>query len=265
MALWLDTVCHGFDYAVLSAIHAFALAAGDVMTFLMRAITMLADHGYGMIALGLILFCFKRTRKVGLAALLGIAVGALITNVTLKPLVFRARPYTHDEYRVMWEAVLGLKESERSFPSGHTTSAMAAMMGIFLASKKKKYTWPVLIFPVLMGFTRLYFVVHYPTDVLGGLVAGALGALGGFGLLCLLYRFLEKHKKHKACAFYLNFDPIVTLIRRVRKKSSRATQDAVQKATETNAPKDELDAATADTADTGENDLPRKDSDTTAE
>ena len=30
MALWLDTVCHGFDYAILSAIHAFALAAGDV-------------------------------------------------------------------------------------------------------------------------------------------------------------------------------------------------------------------------------------------
>jgi undecaprenyl-diphosphatase len=218
MALWLDTVCHGFDYAVLSAIHAFALAAGDVMTFFMRAITMLADHGYGMIALGLILFAFKRTRKLGLAALFGIAVGALITNVTLKPLVFRARPYTHEEYRVMWEQVLALTESERSFPSGHTTSAMAAMMGIFLAAKHKKRFWPVLIFPVLMGFTRLYFVVHYPTDVLGGLIAGAAGALGGFLLVYLLYRFLEKHKENKACAFYFNFDPIVAGVRWILSK-----------------------------------------------
>ena len=223
MALWLDTACHGFDYAVLAAIHAFALAAGDVMTFFMRAITMLADHGYGMIALGLVLLCFKRTRKVGLAALFAIAVGALITNVTLKPLVYRARPYTHEEYRVMWEQRLGgLKESERSFPSGHTTSAMAVMMGIFLTVKNKKRWWPVLIFPFVMGFTRLYFVVHYPTDVLGGLVAGALGGLGGFALVYLLYRFLEKHKENKLIAFYLNADPIVTAVRFVISKLKKS-------------------------------------------
>lgn len=231
MALWLDTVCHGFDYAVLSAIHAFALAAGDVMTFLMRAITMLADHGYGMIALGLVLLAFKRTRKLGLAALFAIGVGALITNVTLKPLVFRARPYTHEEYRVMWEQVLALTESERSFPSGHTTSAMAAVMGIFLASQNKKRTWPVLIFPVLMGFTRLYFVVHYPTDVLGGLVAGALGGLGGFALVYLLYYFIiDKYKENKLCAFYLNFDPIVTAARWVIAKCRKAPADAPESA-----------------------------------
>ena len=208
MALWLDTVCHGFDYAVLAAINAFALAAGDVMTYLMRAITMLADHGYGMIALGLVLFCFKRTRKIGLAALFGIAVGALITNVTLKPLVFRARPYTHEEYRVMWEQVLALTESERSFPSGHTTAAMSVMMAIFLTASNKKRAWPVLLFPLLMGFTRLYFVVHYPTDVLGGLVAGALGGLGGFAVAYVLYRVLEKHKENRLVHLYLSLDPI---------------------------------------------------------
>ena len=221
MAYWLDNACHGFDYAVLSAIHAFALAAGDVMTVLMRAITMLADHGYGMIALGLVLFAFKRTRKIGLAALFGVAVGALITNVTLKPLVFRARPYTREIYAVMWKEVLGLVESERSFPSGHTTSAMATMLGIFLATKNKKRTWPVLLFPVLMGFTRLYFVVHYPTDVLGGLIAGALGGLGGFALVALLYRFLDGHRENKLCAFYLNFDPIFAAFCWVRAKMKK--------------------------------------------
>ncbi len=232
MAQWLDTACHGFDYAILSAISAFAAAAGDVIAFLMRAITMLADHGYGMIALGLILFCFKRTRKVGLAALFGIAVGALITNVTLKPLVFRARPYTHEEYRVLWEKVGALVESERSFPSGHTTSAMAAMMGIFLATAHKKRTWPVLIFPLLMGFTRLYFVVHYPTDVLGGLVAGTLGGLGGFALVYLLYRFLEKHKENRLVDRYLNIDPVVSAAKWVGAKCKKSTPATQEKETE---------------------------------
>ncbi len=232
MALWLDTALHSFDYAILSAIHAFALAAGDVMTLLMRAITMLADHGYGMIALGLVLFAFKRTRKIGLATLLGIAVGALITNVTLKPLVFRARPYTREEYRVLWEKVGALVESERSFPSGHTTSAMAAMTGLFLASENKKRTWPVLIFPVLMGFTRLYFVVHYPTDVLGGLVAGAVGGLAGFALVHLLYRFLEKHKENKLCAFYLHCDPIMVAARFVISKLKKAPAAAATPASD---------------------------------
>lgn len=220
MAQWLDTVCHGFDYAILHAINAFAVAAGDVFTFLMRAITILADHGYGMIALGLILFAFKRTRKVGLATLFAIAVGALITNVTLKPLVFRARPYTHEEYRVLWEKVGALVESERSFPSGHTTSAAAAMMGIFLSTNKKR-TWPVLLFPFLMGFTRLYFVVHYPTDVIGGLVAGALGGLGGFALVYLLYRVLDKYKQNKIVHLYLSADPLVSAWRFVAKKLCR--------------------------------------------
>ena len=236
MALWLDTACHGFDYAILSAINAFALAAGDAVTLLMRAITMLADHGYGMIALGLVLLCFKRTRKFGLAALFAIGVGALITNVTLKPLVFRARPYTHAEYAVLWEKVGALVESERSFPSGHTTCAMAVMMAIFLAAKNKKRAWPVLIFPVVMGFTRLYFVVHYPTDVLGGLVAGALGGLGGFALVYLLYRFLEKHKENGLVAFYLNFDPIMAALYWVRAKIKKETPVSENAPDENNTP-----------------------------
>ena len=239
MAQWLDTACHGFDYAVLYAIHQFALAAGDVMAYLMRAITALADDGYGMIALGLVLLCFKRTRKLGLAALFAIGVGALITNVTLKPLVYRARPYTHQEYASMWRELLwSLEESERSFPSGHTTSAMAVMMGIFLAAKNKKRWWPVLIFPFVMGFTRLYFVVHYPTDVLGGLVAGALAGLGGFALVYLLYRFLEKHKENKIVSLYLNCDPIVTAVRFVISKIKKPTSCESDATEQKNTPAD---------------------------
>ena len=215
MAQWLDTVFYGFDYAILSAIHSFAVATGGFFDWLMLAITSLANDGLGMIALGLLLLLFKRTRKMGLAVLFAIAFGALITNITLKPLVFRARPYTHEEFRVWWEAMGAHMESERSFPSGHTTSAMAAMMGIFLTSNRKKRSWPVLLFAVLMGVTRMYIVVHYPTDIIGGLIAGAVGGLLGWLVVCLVWRLLEQHRDRRPVSFVLDFDPVVAGVRRL--------------------------------------------------
>ena len=226
MAQWLDTVFYNFDYAILCAIHAFAVATGGCLDWLFEAITHLADDGLGMIALGLLLTLFKRTRKMGVAVLAAIAFGAAITNLTLKPLVMRARPYTHEEFRAWWEVMGAHVESDRSFPSGHTTSAMAAMMGVFLTGKKK-YSWTALLFALLMGFTRMYLVVHYPTDVLGGLLAGALGGVIGFLFTVLLFRFLQKHKQKKLVGFALEFDPIVSGIKRLRAhKQPKITQES---------------------------------------
>lgn len=225
MAAWLDTVCYGFDYAILSAIHQFALATGGFFDWFMIAVTSLANDGLGMIALGLVLLLFKRTRKTGLAVLFAIAFGALITNVTLKPLVFRARPYTHEEFRVWWEAMGAHLESERSFPSGHTTSAMAAMMGIFLTTDKKR-SWPALLFAVLMGVTRMYIVVHYPTDIIGGLIAGAVGGLVGYLVIHVLFAVLEKHRDKRLVALALELDPIAWGVKRVfgRKKADTCVE-----------------------------------------
>ena len=93
MAHWLDTVCRPFDHAVFAAIHRFAMAAGDFFTPLMSVITTLGDGGIAFILLGILLLLFRRTRKLGLAVLASIAVGAVFTNITLKPLVARPRPF----------------------------------------------------------------------------------------------------------------------------------------------------------------------------
>ena len=234
MAEWLDTFCYGFDYAVLAAIHSFAVATGGALDWFFTAVTHLADDGLGMIALGLLLCLFKRTRKCGAAVLGAIIVGALITNVTIKPLVMRARPYTHDEFIAWWQAMGAHVESDRSFPSGHTTSAMAAMMGIFLTNKKK-YSWTALLFALLMGFTRLYLVVHYPTDVIGGLVAGAIGGVVAYFIVLGIWRVLEAHRDKRVIAFALNFDPVVSGARWLRAKCGKkqAADGTNTEATET--------------------------------
>lgn len=212
MAHWLDTVFYGFDSAILGAIHNFAVATNGFFTPLMHTITTLADDGIGMILLGLFLLLFRRTRKTGVFVLGAIAFGAVITNITLKPLIMRPRPYA-DETRVIhewWVWIGSHVESVRSFPSGHTTSAMAAMTAIFLTTNKK-YSWTAFLFALLMGFTRMYFVVHYPTDVIGGLLAGAAGALIAYVLLSLVWRMIESRQENKFCRFVLEFDTVAAI------------------------------------------------------
>ena len=70
------------------------------------------------------------------------------------------------------------RPTDYSFPSGHTAASFASVMALYLAGEKKIWI-PSLVLAVLIAFSRLYLYVHYPTDVLGGIVAGlAAGALG---------------------------------------------------------------------------------------
>jgi undecaprenyl-diphosphatase len=64
-------------------------------------------------------------------------------------------------------------ESDRSFLSGHTTAAFEIATVLFL-SLRKKYSWVFLVMAFLIGCTRIYLMVHYPSDVLGGIIVGFL-------------------------------------------------------------------------------------------
>ena len=190
MAQWLDTALHGFDYAILAAIHDFAIATGGFFDWFMLAITSLANDGLGMIALGLVLFCFKRTRKTGMAVLFAIAVGALITNVTLKPLVARIRPYDLQEELGVAIKLLIDAQHDFSFPSGHTIASFEAATAI--AIHNKKWGIPALVLACLIAFSRLYLYVHYPTDVLASVVLGIGFAFLGSWMVKKGYEIAKK-------------------------------------------------------------------------
>lgn len=98
----------------------------------MTAVTSLGDKGWFFIVLGIILFCFKRTRKMGAAVLLSLAAGGLIGNVVLKNLVMRDRPCWIDES----VRLLIQNPKDFSFPSGHTLASFETAVSIFLYNRK---------------------------------------------------------------------------------------------------------------------------------
>lgn len=130
--------------------------------------TALGNAGILFIAMAVLMLCFKKTRKAGITTLLALAVGFVCTNLILKHLVSRPRP---------WLDVGGLlplidESDPNSFPSGHTTCAFAFASALWRTAPKKWMKWLSLAAAVLMGYSRLHVGVHYPSDVLAGVLVG---------------------------------------------------------------------------------------------
>lgn len=131
----------------------------------MPYISSLARHGEFWILVALILVCFKKTRKAGVAMGIAMACGYLIGNMGMKNLFARTRPYDVTEVKL-----LVAKLHDFSFPSGHTLVSFEAATALWFYHRK----WGVAAFVLaaLIGLSRLYLFVHYPTDVLVGAVLG---------------------------------------------------------------------------------------------
>ena len=153
-----------------------------------RFITMLGDHGYFWIALTILLLFFKKTRKAALASALSMIFTLLVVNIALKPMVARIRPY---------EVIEGLtyivaRESEFSFPSGHSANSLACAW-VLWRMLPRKIGLPALVLGLMIALSRLYVGVHYPTDVIAGVAIGIALA----ELAMLVVRSIEKLLKNR--------------------------------------------------------------------
>ena len=101
----------------------------------------------------------------------------LICNVAVKNLAARTRPYDVNTS----VQLLVAKLHDYSFPSGHTAASFASVTALYLAGEKKLWK-PALVLAVLIAFSRLYLYVHYPTDILGGIITGCIAAYIGYRL-----------------------------------------------------------------------------------
>lgn len=140
-----------------------------LLNAIMIFITTLGDGGAIWIFSTLLLLIFKKTRKIGVMSAVALLSSLLINNYLIKNLVARPRPFvTFPELRILIPT-----PSEFSFPSGHTSGSFAAA-AVFYCHLPKKLGVLAILLAGLIGLSRLYVGVHYPTDVLAGALTGVL-------------------------------------------------------------------------------------------
>ncbi len=140
------------------------------LDFLMPKITALGNGGIIWIIAAFVLMTYERYAKIGYAILLALIMGVAVGNVILKHLFARPRPCWVNQ-----TVTLLIREpSDYSFPSGHTLSSTAAT--VVLLNTMPLLGFAALILSSLIIFSRMYLYVHYPSDILGGIMLGMIVA-----------------------------------------------------------------------------------------
>ena len=152
----------------------------DFLDAVMPVITTLGNGGVIWIVCAVVLLLIPKTRKIGVVLAVSLAIEALCCNVILKPLAARIRPFDMNTA----VQLLISPPTDFSFPSGHTGAAFAAASALFFC--KNRLWIAALVLAILIAFSRLYLYVHYPTDVLGGIMLGILSGWLGYTLVGLI-------------------------------------------------------------------------------
>lgn len=175
---WIDKYLHGSNF----------------INQIVRYFTILGEMGIVWFLIGGIFVAFKKTRGMGITLLIALVLIGGFNNFIFKPIIKRDRPFLADPSLLPFvEATMkpiifgkgGVPDSY-SFMSGHSLSGALCGFIPFLYDKKKY--WGILVLGFLQGLSRLFLLVHYPTDILVGF---AFGLLFGWGCY-VLYRKIEK-------------------------------------------------------------------------
>lgn len=166
---WRDIM--NFELSILDAIQTIRFPLLDqIMLF----VTHIGDAGLIWILLSLSLLIFKKTRKIGLACALALICSLVITNLGLKNLIGRARPYNYRDITLLIST-----PKDFSMPSGHT-SASFSVAYILIRNKLKikgvRIDIIALVLAATMAFSRMYLYVHFPSDIIVSLFIAYLCA-----------------------------------------------------------------------------------------
>ncbi len=137
---------------------------------IMAGLGYIGEAGIVWIAIAIVFLFFKKHRATGVIMLCAMAFGFLCGDIIIKNIVQRPRPFTVNNF-----ALFVSPPHSFSFPSGHTTCGFAA--SIVILFRDKRFGIPAIILAAFIAFSRMYIYVHYPSDVLCGMILGTLCAL----------------------------------------------------------------------------------------
>ena len=174
------------DFSILNFIQAHFRCA--FLDGIMPAITSLGNAGIFWIALTVLMLLIPKCRRVGVVMAAALAMDVVLCNGIIKPLAARIRPY---DINTAVQLIVA-KPTDYSFPSGHSAASFAAVSALYFSRSK---LWiPGFILALLIAFSRLYLYVHYPSDVLAGIIIGILLGYLAKVIIDRLYLRLARRK-----------------------------------------------------------------------
>lgn len=154
-----------WDVPVMLAIHRLSRPWLDQLMLLITS----TGNEAAVVVLGIVVYVFwRRGDKLDALTVLASFVGAVCIDAALKLLFARPRPHVFPPF---------VSLNTYSFPSGHALTAVALYGLLAILLWRRRHRWWALVsglWVFLVGFSRVYLGVHYPSDVLGSLTLGTL-------------------------------------------------------------------------------------------
>ena len=191
-------VTEDFDQSTVSFV--IEHSGNHAVDFVMQLITESGDSFY-MLGFGILMLIIKKTRRVGISLMILIVLSTLLTGY-IKCGVDRDRPdfdyegvpfpvdISRDTFALFCEGGFNA-----SYPSGHAARSMifGIILGYVLSERFPRGAYLLLIYPALVSLSRVYVLQHYPMDVIGGVILGAM-LTGVMAKRTKLYKIFEKSK-----------------------------------------------------------------------
>lgn len=175
-----------FEFAILDFIQGMRTPFGDVV---MPFVSSLGNGGMIWMLLAAILLVLPKTRKAGTVLAAALCFDVVLCNGILKNLFARIRPCDiNTSIQLLIE-----HPREYSFPSGHTAASFASVAALYFSGRKRLWK-AAFVLACVIAFSRMYLYVHFPTDILGGILIGIVAGYAGYKTMGLLWRCRQKIK-----------------------------------------------------------------------
>lgn len=193
-----DHIKSGCYIMEIQILHWFETLHNPITNPIFYVITTLGNAGWFWIVLAVLMLTVlpKKYKKAGLTMAIALILSLIFCNGIMKHLWARPRAFWVVGQNFIvgneFENLYGIFNSihDYSFPSGHSSASFAAAVSIFMWRKKEGSA--ALVLAALIAFSRLYFTVHYPTDVLVGTITGALYGVAAYFIVKALMNKVPK-------------------------------------------------------------------------
>ena len=198
------------DHLFIEFMHSLCVKFGFILNPVMRLVSILGEKAWPCVLISFAMTLRKKRRWMAFTAILAMFLGYIIADFILKPTLMRMRPYTASNlFQDYWALAGAYKETGYSMPSGHTIGFAVFFISLYITSPKseRKMIKNIGIVSVtLMIMSRCYFMHHYLTDCLVGLLVAFVVSFVSKAIVRFVFKLCKRFSDFPIFNFILNFD-----------------------------------------------------------